>query len=461
MLILLALLGCAPSVMPSNNVVDTGSVPSDTGTDTGTADDSDNDTGSDTATDSGTDSADSGADTDTGAADTDTTDTGGTDSGSDTGAADTDTGVADTDTGTADTDSGGTDSGSDTGTVDTGVDCGTYVSSCDGTVVSWCEGSTVLTYDCADAGSYECSDASGTAECVYVETDADLDGVTVEEGDCDDADATVYPGAPEIADDGTDQDCDGVDQVTSEADVDGDGYGVSEDCDDTNPSVNPGAVETCNGIDDDCDASIDEGLTGTWYADTDGDAFGDADTFVTGACSAASGYVADSSDCDDSEIDVHPGAAEIPDDGIDQDCDGSDATMAELQDVAVCSSGQEACFRDVDGDGSYETLLMDEAQIYGMPATAEVYENGSGTGCGLSGDSVGSNAAGYYVVSFDGLSSCTSQVSVVSTSGSSTYWWQNYTFCTDGSDSQGICVATGTYDYLIEIDYRSSTGLRF
>lgn len=41
--------------------------------------------------------------------------------------------------------------------------------------------------------------------------DADGDGVTLDGGDCDDADSTVFPGAPERWGDGVDQDCDGAD----------------------------------------------------------------------------------------------------------------------------------------------------------------------------------------------------------------------------------------------------------
>lgn len=57
-------------------------------------------------------------------------------------------------------------------------------------------------------------------------------------------------------------------------DNDGDGYPAAEDCDDTNPDVYPGATETCDGVDQDCDGEIDEGATSIWYGDDDGDGFG-------------------------------------------------------------------------------------------------------------------------------------------------------------------------------------------
>ena len=118
-------------------------------------------------------------------------------------------------------------------------------------------------------------------------------------------------------------------------DTDGDGYGAgtatnacaqpsgyvaaNTDCNNTNPAVNPAATEICNSIDDNCDGQIYEGLTFTnYYADTDGDGYG-AGT-ATNACAQPTGYVTNSSDCNNSNAAVNPAATEICN-SIDDDCD--------------------------------------------------------------------------------------------------------------------------------------------
>lgn len=188
----------------------------------------------------------------------------------------------------------------------------------------------------------------------------------VEEGsDCNDADATVYPGAEERCD-GTDQDCDGsvdeesVDASTWYYDGDGDGYGdpaVSEtgcepsgprfvadgsDCDDGSVLVHPGAEERCDGRDGDCNGVVDDATDDgpTWYTDADGDGFGDAGSALQ-ACAQPAGTSELRTDCNDDDASVYPGAEERCD-GIDGDCDGS---------VDEGSVDASTWFRDNDGDG--------------------------------------------------------------------------------------------------------------
>jgi hypothetical protein len=176
--------------------------------------------------------------------------------------------------------------------------------------------------------------------------DDDGDGVLLEDGDCDDTDPRVSPLVPEICD-GIDQDCDGeIDEgalLDLYVDEDGDGYGgtttvqgcegagVAEggDCDDADSTVFPGATETCNGVDDDCDGENDENVGTTWWADVDGDGYGDpASSAYT--CSQPADSAANDDDCDDRDAAIHPDAEEVCD-GIDQDCDDDadeDATNA-------------------------------------------------------------------------------------------------------------------------------------
>jgi hypothetical protein len=107
----------------------------------------------------------------------------------------------------------------------------------------------------------------------------------------------------------------------STGDNDGDGYPSTTDCDDTDATVYPGATETCNSVDDDCDTVVDEGAGTDWYADADGDTYGDAGTSAS-QCTAPTGYVASSTDCDDAAVAVNPGATETCN-SVDDDCDGT------------------------------------------------------------------------------------------------------------------------------------------
>jgi len=70
--------------------------------------------------------------------------------------------------------------------------------------------------------------------------------------------------------------------VSEEMDSDQDGFAESEDCDDSDSSVNPDALELCDGIDNDCDDEVDEADATdamTWYFD--GDGYGDETDAIT------------------------------------------------------------------------------------------------------------------------------------------------------------------------------------
>jgi hypothetical protein len=107
-------------------------------------------------------------------------------------------------------------------------------------------------------------------------------------------------------------------------DQDGDGFVSADDCDDTEAAAHPGADERCDGIDNDCDGQIDEDDAidqSIFFSDLDGDGYGTADSPIT-ACSQPENTVGDDTDCDDTNIGVHPGAIEVWYDGIDSDCAG-------------------------------------------------------------------------------------------------------------------------------------------
>lgn len=109
-------------------------------------------------------------------------------------------------------------------------------------------------------------------------------------------------------------------------DPDNDGFPwdtMSQDCDHGDPTRHPGASELCNGVDDDCDGGVDEGESGSFYKDLDSDGFGDPNAPASLCEGPQDGVVEDSSDCDDADARVHPGAFEICEPGVDGDCDGS------------------------------------------------------------------------------------------------------------------------------------------
>ena len=188
-------------------------------------------------------------------------------------------------------------------------------------------------------------------------------GYVLNNTDCNDNNINVHPGATEICNN-VDDDCDGqVDEGAQSTnwyrDQDGDGYGdpsVSQssctqptghvlnntDCNDNNTNVHPGAAEVCNNVDDDCDGQTDEGVTTTFYRDNDGDGFGNP-VETQQACSAPQGYVSNSTDCNDNNLNVHLGATEVCGNSIDDDCDGQT---------------DEGCQPNPDNDGDGYTVVQ-------------------------------------------------------------------------------------------------------
>jgi hypothetical protein len=195
-------------------------------------------------------------------------------------------------------------------------------------------------FEDADGDGYGNADAMRSA-CSQPE------GYVAVTGDCDDADAAVAPGSVDGCN-AVDDDCDGlVDEdaavVDWYLDTDQDGFGDAsdvlsacdgpsgrvsnaDDCDDDNADAHPNMTEVCDEIDNDCDGQIDEDVAdlSVWYRDADVDEHGDPDTSIE-ACEAPDGYVSAGDDCDDTDAGLWlEGDAEVPYNGVDDNCDSSD-----------------------------------------------------------------------------------------------------------------------------------------
>ncbi len=204
---------------------------------------------------------------------------------------------------------------------------------CDGLIDEEDAEDAATWYSDNDRDGYGATGA-GTQSCFPPPDTASMDG------DCDDADPAVNPGAAETdCADPTDYNCDGA---VGYADTDGDGFPACEDCDDSDAAVSPAGVERCDGQDEDCDGDIDEDAAdaSTWYLDADGDGFGGETTAM--ACEVPAGHVGESSDCDDNNAAIAPGAAEYCN-RLDDDCDG------ELDEANAIDAG--TWYTDGDSDG--------------------------------------------------------------------------------------------------------------
>ena len=218
----------------------------------------------------------------------------------------------------------------------------------------------------------------GGPSCIIESQDADQDGVSIAEGDCDDSDPSIKPGAVEICD-GKDNDCDGqVDEgceinsqeiltsfLTCASDNDCEIYDLT--CVNEHCSEYLATAITC--LNTSCLFSIlndhnswpwDE----TWTND-------EIAAYLLSVCGSkdedGDGLSPINGDCDDNNASIHPGADEICDDGIDQNCDGKDQ---------VCN--------DNDGDGFAAINDCDDTDPTIYPGAPEICEDGIDQDCNRS-----------------------------------------------------------------------------
>jgi len=214
--------------------------------------------------------------------------------------------------------------------------------------------------------------------------DPDGDGVGIDD-DCDENDPNI--GAPQAWYVDQDEDGFGDDADLSYACTQPVGHVLEAgDCDDTDGDIRPGISERCDGIDNNCDGAIDEDLpVKTLYADVDGDGFGNPEVIIE-ACGEKAGMVDDNGDCDDGDPFVHAqGPAEIPYNGIDDNCDFSDGDgdadgdgywAADYQALVAANGAQAAMVPEDFGDDCDD---RDEA-VY--PGAEDVWYDGVDSDCG-------------------------------------------------------------------------------
>jgi cysteine-rich repeat protein len=178
--------------------------------------------------------------------------------------------------------------------------------------------------------------------------------------DCNDENASINPGAIEICGNGVDENCDGSDAPCGGqcTDNDKDGFSIEGgscglvDCDDADNRIYPGAEEVCDGKDNNCDGQVDEGLT----FDSDGDGY-----------SSLNSCLGTRNDCNDENASINPGAIEICGNGVDENCDGSDAPCG-----GQCTDNDKDGF-SIEG-GSCGLVDCDDADNRIYPGAEEILD---------------------------------------------------------------------------------------
>ncbi len=226
------------------------------------------------------------------------------------------------------------------------------------------------------------NDCDGVADLGEDTSDADGDGWTIAEGDCNDNRDGVHPEAAEVSN-GYDDDCDGDADEGLDAfavDYDGDGWTITDgDCHDLDAAVHPEAVETEDGRDEDCDGVADNGTANAKNTD---DADKDGHSIADGDCDDDNAEVNPDieednngwdDDCDGIADDDESGA-DYDDDGYSMyygDCDDTDASVyPRAEDPGYTTGNRLYAMTSVRGDTWVDDTLTEE---YGMPAYLEFY----------------------------------------------------------------------------------------
>ena len=239
--------------------------------------------------------------------------------------------------------------------------------------------------------------------------------------DCDDADSVRHPGAIENCDrNSVDEDCDPA--TVGAVDEDGDGAVSAKccntgpdftqcgpDCDDSREGTSPRAIELCDGVDNDCDLRIDEGVIGMLFVDRDGDGYGMTGRAVE-SCFSIEGFAARDGDCDDDDAAVHPGAVDVCDSAArDQDCNGvpndfpggcgcEPGSMRSCPFPGRCADGVLACIGDTWSELCSITPQPEECNELDDDCDGETDEGASVT-CYVDTDGDGHAGAGSAMVS--------------------------------------------------------------